>query len=256
MYLRTVHAEHHIPTLRAFIRANPLGIFTTAIDSPGLPFLQSSHIPWILDVPDDASDTDFGKLRGHMARANPQVKAMIAELTSSASAPGAELEPRPRTRTLSRDVLILFNGPVHHYVTPKFYKETKPSTGKVVPTWNYSAVQVYGRATVYFDTKDPETDAFLSQALRDLSSFTETEIMGYEVPWTVDDAPASYTELLKKAIVGVEVEITDMGGKWKMSQELSNGDREGTVAGFEAMGSEVGMCMAQTIRERAELAGK
>ncbi|OSD01228.1 negative transcriptional regulator [Trametes coccinea BRFM310] len=256
MYLRAVHAEHHIPTLRAFIRANPLGIFTTAIDSPGHPFLQSSHIPWILDVPDDASDTELGKLRGHMARANPQVKAMIAELTSSASAPGAEPAPRPQTRTLSRDVLILFNGPVHHYVTPKFYTETKPSTGKVVPTWDYSAVQVYGRATVYFDAKDPETDAFLSRSLRDLSEFSETEIMGHEVPWKVDDAPESYVELLKKAIVGVEVEITDMGGKWKMSQELSSRDREGTIAGFEAMGSEVGKCMAQTIRERAELAGK
>ncbi|CDO76492.1 hypothetical protein BN946_scf184615.g18 [Trametes cinnabarina] len=256
MYLRAVHAEHHIPTLRAFIRANPLGIFTTAIEASGHPFLQSSHIPWVLDVPDDASDAELGKLRGHMARANPQVKAMITELTSSAGATTADSEPRTLSRTLPRDVLVLFNGPVHHYVTPKFYTETKPSTGKVVPTWDYSAVQVYGRATVHFDLKDPETDAFLSRSLRDLSHFAETEIMGYEVPWNVDDAPDSYVELLKKAIVGVEIEITDMGGKWKMSQELSSGDRQGTIAGFELMGSEVGKCMAKAIRERAELASK
>ncbi|KAI0682290.1 putative FMN-binding domain-containing protein, partial [Cerioporus squamosus] len=157
MYLRAVHAEHDIPTLREFIRANPLGIFTTAIDAPDFPFLQSSHIPWLLDVPPDAKETDLGTLRGHMARANPQVKAMIAELTSSGS------------RTLSRDVLVLFNLPAHHYVTPKFYTETKPATGKTAPTWDYAAVQVYGRATVYFDAKAEETDAFLSRSLRDLS---------------------------------------------------------------------------------------
>ena len=62
--------------------------------------------------------------------------------------------------------------------------------------------------------------------------------------------------LLKKAIVGVEIEITDMGGKWKMSQEMGEGDREGVVEGFEGMGTELGRCMAQTVRERAELAGK
>ena len=124
MYLRTVYAEHDIPTLREFIRKTPLGIITTAIDVPSsdFPFLQSSHIPWVLDVPADATETDLGRLRGHMARANPQVKAMIAELTSSGQ------------RTLSRDVLVLFNAPAHHYVTPKFYTETKPATGKVAPT--------------------------------------------------------------------------------------------------------------------------
>ena len=242
MYLRTVHAEHDIPTLREFIRKNPLGIITTAIDVPSsdLPFLQSSHIPWVLDVPADATETDLGRLRGHMARANPQVKAMIAELTSSGQ------------RTLSRDVLVLFNAPAHHYVTPKFYTETKPATGKVAPTWDYAAVQVYGRATVHFDAKAEETDAFLSRSLRDLSHLCETEIMGYEKPWTVDEAPESFVALLKKAIVGVEIEITSMSGKWKMSQELSEGDRKGTVEGFEALGSDLGKCMAQTIAERAE----
>ncbi|KAI0738704.1 negative transcriptional regulator [Daedaleopsis nitida] len=245
MYLRAVHAEHDITTLHAFIRANPLGMITTAIDSPFFPFLQSSHIPWILGLPEDAADTDLGRLRGHMARANPQVKAMIAELTS----PNGQ-----KRRTLSRDVLVLFNGPAHHYVTPKFYTATKPSTGKVVPTWDYAAVQVYGHATVFFDAHDPETDAFLSRALPDLTHLCETEVMGYDAPWRVDDAPESYVALLKKAIVGVEVEITDMGGKWKMSQELGEGDRRGVVDGFEALGSEVGRCMAQTVKERGELA--
>ncbi|KAI0324205.1 hypothetical protein GY45DRAFT_1331779 [Cubamyces sp. BRFM 1775] len=249
MYLRPVHAEHDIPTLRAFIRANPLGVLTTAIDAPSFPFLQSSHIPWVLDVPEDADEEHLGTLRGHMARANPQVKAMIAELTSQSSGAGAS------TRTLSRDVLVLFTAPEHHYVTPKFYTETKPATGKVVPTWDYAAVQVYGRATVHYAV-NAETDAFLSRSLRDLSHLSETEIMGFERPWSVEDAPESYIALLKKAIVGVEVEITDIGGKWKMSQELCEGDREGVVAGFKAMGSEQGKCIAEMVQERGELAAR
>ncbi|KAH9893641.1 negative transcriptional regulator [Cubamyces lactineus] len=249
MYLRPVHAEHAISTLRAFIRANPLGVFTTAIDAPPFPFLQSSHIPWVLDVPEDAEEEHLGTLRGHMARANPQVKAMIAELTSQSSGAGAS------PRTLSRDVLVLFTAPEHHYVTPKFYTETKPVTGKVVPTWNYAAVQVYGRATVHY-AANGETDAFLSRSLRDLSHLSETEIMGFERPWSVDDAPESFVRLLKKAIVGVEVEIRDMGGKWKMSQELCEGDREGVVAGFKAMGSERGKSIAETVQERGELAAR
>ncbi|KAK7448812.1 hypothetical protein VKT23_013542 [Stygiomarasmius scandens] len=248
MYLRTAHAEHDIPTLQAFIRANPLGIFTTAIESPSDHFLQSSHIPWILDVSDEQSPTELGKLRGHMARANPQAKAIISDLTS-----GSSKDTSPK---LSRDVLVLFNGPAHHYVTPKFYTETKPSTGKVAPTWNYAAVQVYGRATIYFDARAEETDAFLSRAVADLSHFSETSIMGYEKPWSVNDAPESFIALLKKAIIGIEIEITDMDGKWKMSQEMKEGDHEGVIKGFEALGTELGQVMADTVRQRGELAQK
>ncbi|THU83462.1 negative transcriptional regulator [Dendrothele bispora CBS 962.96] len=250
MYLRTVHAEHDIPTLRAFIRANPLGVFTTAIESPISHFLQSSHIPWILDVSDEQNPGELGKLRGHMGRANPQAKAIIHDLTSDS---GLSKGTAPR---LSKDVLVLFNAPEHHYVTPKFYTETKPSTGKVAPTWNYVAVQVYGRATIYFDSQSHETDAFLSRTVADLTQLCETSIMGYENPWSVDDAPESFMTLLKKAIIGIEIEITDMGGKWKMSQEMKEGDHKGVVQGFETMGTELGKAMADIVRERGELAEK
>ncbi|KAB2573481.1 Uncharacterized protein DBV05_g7900, partial [Lasiodiplodia theobromae] len=222
MYLRAAHAERHIPTLRAFIRDNPLGIFTTAIDSPSFPFLQSSHIPFLLDVQDDASETELGVLRGHMARANPQAKALMEHLKSAANPSDID---SGFPQKLSRDVMILFNAPAHHYVTPKFYTATKPSTGKVVPTWNYAAVQAYGRATVYFDSKAPSTEAFLAKQVAELSQLSETRIMGYEKPWKVDDAPKAYTDALKKAIIGIEIEITDLGGKWKMSQEMGVGDR-------------------------------
>lgn len=75
--------------------------------------------------------------------------------------------------------MILFNGLVHHYVTLKFYVETKPSTGKVVPKRDYSAVQAYGTATIYFDTSCPETGSFLSEQIDDLSKQSEEKIFGY-----------------------------------------------------------------------------
>ena len=155
--------------------------------------------------------------------------------------------------------MILFNGPVHHYVTPQFYVETKPSTGKVVPTWDYSAVQAYGVATVFFDTSDQETGEFLEKQLVDLSAQSEASL-GYTrgkggkgMPWEVGDAPESCVGLLKKAIIGVQIEIKSLAGKWKMSQELSNGDREGVLQGFEKLRTSEGNEMARTVRERAEL---
>ncbi|KII93577.1 hypothetical protein PLICRDRAFT_35805 [Plicaturopsis crispa FD-325 SS-3] len=238
MHLPAANAEYDIPTLRQFIRDNPLGIFTTAIPSPAHPLLQSSHIPWILDVHDESSPTELGTLRGHMARANPQAKALVAR----------------GTRALQEEFMVLFNGPAHHYVTPKWYTETKPATGRTVPTWDYAAVEVYGRATIYFDAADPETGAFLSKAVEDLSQHAETHLMRYERPWKVGDAPSQYVELLKKAIIGMEVEITSMAGRFKMSQDKGKGDREGVVEGFEALGTETGLRMAEAVREQGELA--
>uniref|UniRef100_C9K7D2 Similar to transcription factor n=1 Tax=Alternaria alternata TaxID=5599 RepID=C9K7D2_ALTAL len=248
MYLRAIHAEQDLARLQQFIRGNPLGIFTTAIESKSFPFLQSSHIPFVLDIENTADEVHLGILRGHLARANPQAKALIEHLKFQTQ--DAQTDTVQHIQTVSRDVMILFNGSGHHYVTPKFYRDTKPATGKVVPTWNYSAVQVYGRASVFYDTKAAATGAFLDKQIRDLSLQSERDIMGYEKPWQVDDAPASYIELLRKAIIGVQIEITDIGGKYKMSQEMPAGDRQGVVDGFKAMGSDIGAEMAKNVEEK------
>ncbi|KAJ4302723.1 hypothetical protein N0V90_001613 [Kalmusia sp. IMI 367209] len=253
MYLREIHAERNIPTLYQFIRDNPLGLLITAIDSKSFNFLQSSHIPWVLDTPNQDDSTQLGTLRGHVARANPQAKA-LTEISKAAS---TDETNKDGSYSLSRDVLVTFDGPAHHYVTPKFYTETKPATGKVVPTWNYSAVQVYGRATVFYDPKAESTHDFLNKQIRDLTGHTEVELMGHkEKPWVVEDAPESYVEILKKAILGVQIEITDIGGKWKMSQELPAGDQEGVVKGFAGLNSELGKEMSETVRERCEKKAK
>lgn len=240
MYLRAVHAEHHIPTLRRFIQENPLGLLITALPSSSFPTIQCTHIPWLIDVKDHDSSTELGKLRGHLAKPNPHSKAMTEAVQIT----------HPSNGQLSSEVSIIFTGPVHHYVTPKFYTETKPSTGKVVPTWNYSAVQAYGTATVLFDSKNPETGDWLQRQISDLSRHAEISVMAYSKPWEVTDAPEQFVELLRKNILGIEVEITRLEGKFKMSQELGQGDREGVIRGFEGLGTEEGLQLARTVEER------
>lgn len=253
MHLPPIHAEEHIPTLQEVIRENPLGILTTAIKTPSYPLLLSSHIPFVLDIPNtpDAAETppSYGILRGHIAKANPQAKALMEALAAKQQQQGHN----DNTLELDDEVLVLFNGPYHHYVTPKFYTETKPVSGKVVPTWNYTAVQAYGTVSVYCDSKSDETKTFLQTQIEDLSRHAETSIMGYASPWEVADAPKPYVDILKKNIIGVEIKVTRLQGKFKMSQEMGKGDREGVTGGFESLGTEVGKGMARCVKDRGDL---
>ncbi|KAE8354853.1 transcriptional regulator PAI 2-type [Aspergillus coremiiformis] len=251
MYLRTIHAETSIKALFELIQNNPLGVLTTAIPSTTQHFIQSSHIPWVLDIISDDPDVPVkGKLRGHMARQNPQAKAMIESLAAAGL---------PSASPLQQEVQVLFTANPHHYVTPKFYTETKPSTAKVVPTWNYAAAQVYGTAKIYHDSSSVETSEYLSKQIHDVSQLCETSIMGYtgergtKEAWKVSDAPDRYIDIMKKGIIGIEITIEDIGGKYKMSQESSKGDREGVIEGFESLGTDLGRDMAALVRERGEM---
>ncbi|KAI0072251.1 hypothetical protein K474DRAFT_1728385 [Panus rudis PR-1116 ss-1] len=248
MYIRPVHAELDLRTLHQFIRQYPLGLFTTAIPHPTHATLQTTHIPFVLDSPTDYdTDSSRGVLRGHMARANPQCKAIIDSLVES----GAD--------ELKDEVLVLFNAPVHSYVTPKFYVETKPADGKVVPTWDYAAVQVYGRAKVYH-VNNEATSAFLQRQVEDLTNQQESAVVEAASKrgkvegeqWEVDDAPKKYVDLLKKAIIGLEIRIERIEGRFKLSQENSDGDWRGVVEGFKGLGTEEGQKMAEMIQERGE----
>ncbi|KAF2970268.1 hypothetical protein GQX73_g3299 [Xylaria multiplex] len=247
MYLRDVHAEKSIPVLRQLIRDNPLGILTTAIRSKIAPFILSSHIPFIIDVKDEGSEKELGVLRGHIARQNPQSKVLI------------EAAQANQASTLEEEVLVLFTLPSQHYVTPKFYTETKPSTGKVVPTWNYAAVQAYGRAKIFWDHKSDESISFLSKQIYDLSEHAETSVMGYtgtagkQESWKVSDAPERFIELLRTNIIGIEIEVDRLEGKFKMSQEMSVNDRQGVIEGFANLGTETGNVLSTLVKERSDL---
>ena len=246
MYIRPVHAELDIPTLQEFVETHPLGLFTTAIPSERYDTLQTTHVPFILEVPSSSSFSSndnghLGTLKGHMARQNPQAKALIETL-------------RPNdTQILEQDVLVLFNAPAHHYVSPRFYTETKPTDGKVVPTWNYAAVQVYGRLMVHYANNDT-TSAFLQSQMEALTSYSESNNRdpGGKGQWKVADAPERYVELMKKGVIGLEIEIKKMEGRFKLSQEATNGDWNGVVEGFKGLGTEKAQQMAEMIEKRGK----
>lgn len=257
MYIRPVHAELDIPTLQSFIRANPLGLLTTSIAHPVHARLQTSHIPFVIDdavhdqpdsptrVAEDAeatrSDTDtLGLLRGHIARANPQYKAMAESIQGKGPCPnGAELD---------EEVLILFQSPSHSYLTPSFYTATKPATGKVVPTWLYSAVQVYGTLSLFNDDSEA-TSAFLQNQVESLTAQEETRRGG---AWRVGDAPKPYVETLKRGIAGIEIRITRMEGRFKLSQESNDGDWLGVVSGLKTSDAETQRTVGEMVEEQGQ----
>src|SRR5258706_12173793 len=124
----------------------------------------------------------FGMLRGHVARANPL------------------------WRDVSRDVeaLVIFQGP-GTYVSPAWYP-TKRETGKVVPTWNYAVVHAHGPLRIV------EEAAWLRRLVEQLTNRFEA---GRSHPWQVTDAPEDFIERQLKAIVGLELPLTRLRGKWK-----------------------------------------
>ncbi|HUL46536.1 MAG TPA: FMN-binding negative transcriptional regulator [Steroidobacteraceae bacterium] len=162
--------------------------------SHGSTGLVANLLPFVLKT----GDSERGVLQAHIARANPQWR----ELDDQA-------------------VLVVFRGP-DAYVSPSLYA-TKKETGKVVPTWNYAMVQARGKSRLR-DSTD-----WLSPQLSSLTNGREATRLQ---PWSVSDAPAAYVEAQKKAIVGIEIEIAVLEGKWKVSQNQPEVNRRSVAAGF------------------------
>lgn len=135
-------------------------------------------------------------LCAHMARANPHWKT-LAEHT---------------------ECLVIFQGP-DAYVTPDWYP-SKVSTHKVVPTWNYAAVHVRGTIRVIHE------DAWIERQIADLTATHEARRAR---PWAPADAPADFLAVQRQAVVGLEIAITRIEGKWKMSQNREPADRDGVI---------------------------
>lgn len=129
------------------------------------------------------------------------------------------------------------------YISPQWYKETKPRTGKVVPTWNYSELQLYGVATVL-----PSPHGIVTE-LTNLHEgrYVEKVGKGEGEEWRVSDAPKGYIDVLKRAIVGVEIKVTKIGFKLKMSRDKGEVDRKGVVEGLEGLKTEGAMRIAETV---------
>jgi transcriptional regulator len=172
--------------------------------------LEANHIPLLLS-PDPAP---YGTLRGHVARANPLWRICAAE----------------------SEVLAIFHGP-DAYITPSWYA-TKAETGRVVPTWNYAVAHAYGRLRAVDDA------AWLREQLTALTAHNEG---GFAHPWQMSDAPADYIDKLIAAVVGIEIVITRLSGKWKVSQNQPPQNRAGVAAGLRAGGGGEARRMADLV---------
>ena len=165
--------------------------------------LVATMLPFIYVPPGDSGTAEpRGALHGHLARNNEQWK-----LDSVGEA------------------LVIVRGP-DAYITPGWYA-TKAETGRVVPTWNYVTAHVYGRLIVHDDPVWTE----------DLVRRLTTKHEAYRNhPWSVDDAPRPFIEGQLRAIVGIELAITRIEAKAKLSQNRSPADVEGVIAGLRERG--------------------
>jgi len=165
-----------------------------ALVTSGPDGLTADHVP----LEFDATAGEHGTLVGHVARANP--------LWQSAA---------------GKPVLAIFRGP-QAYVSPSWYP-SKAGTHKVVPTWNYAVVHAHGVLEAVDD----------APWLRELvGRLTDRHEAPRPAPWSVGDAPADYVQTMLRAIVGIRIPIERLVGKWKVSQNRSQADREGVAQGL------------------------
>ncbi len=162
------------------------------------------------------ADGPLGTLRGHVARANPVWKNFSPDV----------------------DALVIFQGP-SCYITPSWY-ETKKATGKVVPTYNYCTVHAHGRLCVIDDR-----EWLRGMVTRLTQSFEAMR----PVPWVVTDAPADYIDQLLGAIVGIEIPIAKLTGKWKVNQNRPATDRSGVAHGLREYADHESAAMADLVRK-------
>ncbi len=172
--------------------------------------MEASHVPMLLD-PEPAP---FGSLHGHIARSNPQWQRAAVD----------------------GHALAIFLGP-DAYISPSWYA-TKQETGKVVPTWNYVAIHAYGPVRFFDDT---------DRLLAHVTKLTERQEARRATPWAVTDAPEDYIRGQLKRIIGFEIPIARLEGKWKMSQNRPAQDRVGVVEGLVREGGPAEAVVAKIV---------
>jgi len=177
--------------------------------------LDANHIP----VEVSADPAPLGTLRGHVARANPVWQDFSADT----------------------GVLVVFQGP-SAYITPPWY-ETKRETGKVVPTYNYAVVHAYG------PLRPIEDSVWLRELVGRLTDRFESV---RAQPWQVTDAPPDFIDKMLGAIVGLEIPIARLIGKWKMSQNRPAVDRPGIISGLREASADDAAGVADLVEQRSK----
>lgn len=193
MYLPASFREDQLDAQIALVRANPLGMLI----SQGEQGLVADPLPFLIDADEQGNVL----LRAHLSLANSHWRLLQA----------------------ASECLVIFQGR-DGYISPGWY-ETKRRSGKVVPTWNYSVVQLRGTPRITEDAR------WLRQQLEGLTALQEGR---QPEPWRMEDAPAHYIAAQIQGIVGIEIVVTERLGKWKMSQNRSAEDADGVIAGLRA----------------------
>lgn len=175
--------------------------------------LEANHLPLVLS-PDPGP---LGTLRGHVSRSNPVWKNVDRSV----------------------EAVAVFSGP-DAYVSPSWYA-TKRETGQAVPTWNYVVAHAHGSLRVIEDAD------WLRAHVEEL---TRAQEGGRKDPWRVADAPADYIARQLAGIVGIEMTLRRIEGKWKVSQNQPPANRAGVVEGLEASGTDAASAIATLVRER------
>ena len=197
MFIPGLFKIEDVADAHGLVRAHPFAVLVTY----GSTGLFATHLPTVLKV-DEV--TPLGRIECHLARPNPQWKTFAPDV----------------------EALMIFQGP-DAYIRPGWYP-SKAEHGKVVPTWNYTVVHAYGRIEVVPDA---------GWLLRHVGELTDQQEQSYPEPWAMSDAPATYTAMLARGIVGMTFTITRLEGKAKMSQNREPRDRGGVVQGLRARGS-------------------
>jgi transcriptional regulator len=213
MYVPKHHEETNPAVLQALIQAHPLGAWVTQAAGGEL---LANHIPFLLD----AERGEHGTLVGHVARANPVWQSFSASVES----------------------IVIFQG-AEAYITPSWYP-SKHEHGKAVPTWNYAVVHAHGLPRVVDDR-----DWLLEQ----LGRLTDAHEAGQALPWKVSDAPRDYVDRLLDVIVGIEIPIRKLVGKWKVSQNRPEPDKLGVVAGLLQRDDAQAKEMASLVKQHSTL---
>jgi transcriptional regulator len=207
MYIPKANEERRVPVMHELISAHPLGSLITM----GASGLIASHIPMVLE--NDSSE--FGVLKGHISRANPQWTDF----------------------TPSVDALAIFAGD-QHYISASWYPGTQEH-GKEVPTWNYAVVHAYGTLRLV------EQEQWL---LAHLATLTDIHEASSERPWKVSDAPVDFIKALLNGIIGLELPIRRLEGKWKVSQNRSERDRRAVVDELTRLGTPESLAMRDLVK--------
>ena len=174
--------------------------------------LFASHIPMILE--DDGSQ--FGVLKGHISRANTQWRDFVPTV----------------------EALAIFAGH-QHYISPNWYPGTKEH-GREVPTWNYVVVHAYGPLKVIQDH---------DWLLTNVEKLTNNHEAASPTPWKVSDAPEDFIKSQLNGIVGLELPIRRLEGKWKVSQNRSERERNGVVDGLSRLNTPESLAMKALVEK-------